>query len=248
MIRIIRDLAPSHPAVGLAVDEAILETVRWHTTTTVRVWVNDRAVVIGRSQALAAEVDLDAAAVWRIPVLRRISGGGAVYHHPGNLNISVYTGTVRAGTAVTAVFQRLGGVIAAALRGIGIAAVSTGNMLRLGAVKIGGAAQARRGTGLLYHTTILVRPDAVPMACLLRAMRPGYRTPAVPSHPVPTASISELTGTTPGMTAIANAVVAGLTAVFDGPAVAGKLSAEELKAVQRLVRTKYGDERWTTRR
>ncbi len=248
MIRIIRDLIPSPPAIGLALDETLLEFGRQRRTTTVRLWVNDRAVVIGRSQSFATEVDMEEADRRGIPVLRRISGGGTVYHHPGNLNVSVYTGAGQQWGGAATTFARFGEVIAAALREIGIAAVSSGNMLRLGAMKIGGAAQARRGTGLLYHTTILIHPDAVPMERLLRALHPDYRPSGVPSHPVPTASISEIIGTPQQPETIADAVSVRLAAFLGAPPVVTTASAEEMQAARELARRKYGNERWNRRR
>ncbi len=247
MIRIIRDLIPSPPAIGLALDETLLEIGRRRGTTTVRLWVNDRAVVIGRSQSLAAEVDMEEAVRRGIPALRRISGGGAVYHHPGNLNVSVYSGAGQQWGGASTTFARFGKVIAAALRGIGIAAVSSGNMLRLGDMKIGGAAQARHGTGLLYHTTILVYPDAVPMERLLRALHPDYCPSGVPSHPVPTASVSEIIGIPQRLEIIADAVAAELAASLGALPGITTASAEEMQAARELARRKYGDERWNRR-
>ncbi len=247
MIRIIRNLIPSPPAFGLALDETLLEIERQRGTTTMRLWVNNRAVVIGRSQSLAAEVDMEEADRRGIPVLRRISGGGTVYHHPGNLNVSIYTGAGQQWGGAATTFARLGEVIAAALRRIGIAAVPVGNVLRLGAMKIGGAAQARRGTGLLYHTTILVHPDAVPMEQLLRALHPGYCTSRVPSHPVPTASIAEITGAPQRLETIADVVAAGLATFLGAPPVVTTATAEEMQAARELAQMKYGDERWNQR-
>src|SRR5215217_2536553 len=54
-------------------------------------YVNAPAIIIGRNQNTIEEIDPDVVAARGIRVVRRISGGGAVYHDLGNLNFSVMT-------------------------------------------------------------------------------------------------------------------------------------------------------------
>ncbi len=248
MIRLISDLEPADPRVGLALEEALLESARLDGVAVLRVWVNDRAVVIGRGQAAEEEVDTEEADRLGIPVIRRISGGGAVYHHPGNLNVSLYLPDGRRLGGVSEAFRRLGGEISAGLRKFGIAAASVGNNLFLNGRKIGGAAQARRGNALLYHTTLLVRPDPIPMERLLRALRPGYRTPAVPSHPFPTASLSEMIGAELSLEEVADAAAGGIARACGKSPIRGQVSEGERMRAEELVRKKYGTDRWNRRR
>ncbi len=248
MIRIVYELTPSEPAVGIALEEALLESARLEGRDTLRLWVNARAVVIGRSQAMTAEVDLEEAERSGIPVLRRISGGGAVYHHPGNFNISLYISDGRRLGGVAEVFRRVGEAVADGLSGHGIEIEPTGNRFLAKGRKVGGAAQARRGAALLYHTTLLVRPDSIPMESLLRAMRPGYRTPAVTSHPFPTASLSEIIGTELALEEVAAAAAGGIARAWGESLTPGKVSEEERTRAEELVREKYGTDRWNRQR
>src|SRR6478752_2189166 len=57
-------------------------------------YVNERAIIIGRNQNTIEEIDSDVVAARGITVVRRISGGGAVYHDLGNLNFSFMTSGV----------------------------------------------------------------------------------------------------------------------------------------------------------
>ena len=59
-------------------------------------YVNDRAIIIGRNQNTIEEIDADVVAERGVTVVRRVSGGGAVYHDTGNLNFSFMTPDVKA--------------------------------------------------------------------------------------------------------------------------------------------------------
>jgi len=90
-VRVLLDLGFRDPRENLALEEAILRAVgEGEQPPTLRIWRNPRCVVIGRGQRPEEEADLAACERLRIPVLKRPSGGGAVYHHPGNLNFSLF--------------------------------------------------------------------------------------------------------------------------------------------------------------
>jgi len=237
-------LDPADPRRGLAIDEALLEAAHGKGREAMRLWVNDRAVVVGRSQRVRDEVDLAFASRRNVPILRRVSGGGTVYHYPGNLNVSVVLDGGPGTGSVRETFRLFGEAIADALGRIQPAIVSEGNCLLLDGAKVGGAAQARRGDALLYHTTLLVRPADLPMEKLLLAMRPRYRPGRVPSRPCPTVSLEEAVGGDVSMEEVAARVVRTLSDLLGGPPREGRLTAAESARAERLAREKYGDEAW----
>jgi len=238
------DLDPQDPRRGLAIDEALLEAGHRNGRDAIRLWVNGRAVVVGRSQRVRDEVDLDFARRYNVPALRRISGGGTVYHYPGNLNVSVVLHDGRRMGSVRETFRRFGGAVAGALGRIEPAIVSEGNCLLLRGAKAGGAAQARRGDALLYHTTLLVRSADLPMERLLLAMRPGYRPGRVPSRPRPTVSLEEAVGGDVPMDEVVARVLRALSDLVGGSPREGRLTAAESARADRLAREKYGDRAW----
>ena len=78
------------PEFNLAFEWALLEAVgSGKAPTTVRLWVNAPCVVIDRSGRSSAEVKLKACRELGLPVLRRPTAGGAVYHDEGNLNWTI---------------------------------------------------------------------------------------------------------------------------------------------------------------
>jgi len=244
-MRVLSDLNPGRPGLGLAVDEVLLASCRRDDTSAVRFWVNRPAVVIGRSQAMADEVDLDEAGRLGIAVLRRISGGGAVFHDAGNLNISI-VGPARAlGGDVGTVFRRLGGRVAEGLAALCPGVIAEGNVLYIGEFKVGGGAQARRGDAVLYHTTVIVRPLSVELPSILRAMRPDYRPSGVASVPRQVVSLSEASGDAMPMGRAVEAVESSLRDELGGVWHHEDPTADETLESHRLAGTKYEERAWT---
>jgi len=243
MLRLIADIAPIDPASGLALDEALLVCAQNSKHDVLRLWVNDRAAVIGRSQSAASEVNLDYAAVEHIPVLRRISGGGAVYHYPGNLNLSLVIGDARSLGGVTTTYQVVGEALVHALRRVGIDSRVDTNAIMIDEKKIAGAAQVRRGTTLLYHTTLLVHPPALSLPRILRAMNPSYSAKFVPSRPREVAFLSQIFPRTT-MEQLSLALARPISNLVSAPAKADECNEEEIAHAARLKREKYGSDQW----
>jgi lipoate-protein ligase A len=243
-MRLLIGLDPLDPRRGLATDEALLESVRGGGDDAVRLWVNGRSAIVGRSQSVSDEVDVRFAARSGIPVLRRISGGGTVYHYAGNLNVSVVLRDGRRVGSVSEAFQCFGEAIAKALAGICPAISLNENDLLIEGRKVGGAAQARRGDALLYHTTLLVEPVDVRMPDLLLAMRRGYRPRRVASRPRRTVSLAEAIGADPSLERIAGILAPALGEALSEPLGSSGLVDSEERRAGWLAENKYGDPRW----
>ena len=117
-------------------------------------YVNQNAVIIGKNQNPWRECDLAAMERDGVQLVRRVSGGGAVYHDEGNLNFSFMTGA-----DVYDVPRQLG-VILNALRSLGIPCEFTGrNDLVADGRKFSGNAFCARGALRQHHGTLLIRSD-----------------------------------------------------------------------------------------
>jgi len=75
------------PVANLALEEALVRAAPERAL--LRIWQNSTCVVVGRGQRVEREVDLAACRRDGVPVLRRSSGGGTVYHDLGNLNVTL---------------------------------------------------------------------------------------------------------------------------------------------------------------
>jgi lipoate-protein ligase A len=162
-LRVIADDGGLEPTRNLAIDEAL---ARSHDAEpVVRLWRNDRCVVVGRFQLADAEVDLPTATRSSVPVYRRFTGGGAVYHDRGNLNVTVVAGrddplvADRLAGGLTGLYGAVLAPLSAAVRAIGVPAVPAPRGLFVGGRKLGGIAAWIGGRSVLVHATLLVDTD-----------------------------------------------------------------------------------------
>jgi lipoate-protein ligase A len=181
-------------------------------------------------------------------VLRRVSGGGAVYVYPGNLNVSVACSDARPLGTVSEAFAWLAAAVAAAARRLGVRADPAARSVVVRTGKIAGLAQARRASAVLVHSTLLVDSDDLDMASFLRAMRGGYAPRGTSSTPSPVTTLSEALGRPVRM----EEVVAALRWALEPeeraePAAWGELTAEEADAARRLAGTRYRSRAWNER-
>lgn len=118
-------------------------------------WQNAPAVVVGSYQNICREVHVEALRRRGIPVVRRISGGGTVYHDLGNVN---YTYIIRTNGALD--YDAVLSPVIAALNAIGVPARKNRTCdIAIGDLKISGSAQRMIKSRLLHHGTLLFSAD-----------------------------------------------------------------------------------------
>lgn len=127
-------------------------------------WQNEKTVVIGRWQNALKEINLEKANELGIRIVRRTTGGGAVYHDLGNLNF-----TFILSSEDYDVYKQLG-IIASAVKTFGIDATATGrNDLTVGGLKFSGNAFKSAKSKKLHHGTLLISADSSVMSDVLNA-------------------------------------------------------------------------------
>ncbi|MBL4936023.1 lipoate--protein ligase [Clostridium sp. YIM B02515] len=120
-------------------------------------WQNEPSVIIGRNQNTIEEINPKFINENNINVVRRLSGGGAVYHDFGNLN---FTFIVKNNKDVVSNFRKFTDPIIKALRNFGVLAEFSGrNDITIDGKKFSGNAQYYFGERLLHHGTILFNSD-----------------------------------------------------------------------------------------
>ena len=141
------------PFYNQAFEEYVYETFR--DDDVFLLWKNTPAVVVGSYQNICREVHVEALRQRGIPVVRRISGGGTVYHDLGNVN---YTYIVRANGTVD--YDAVLSPVIAALNAIGVPARKNRTCdIAIGDLKISGSAQYRLGDCIVHHGTLLFDTD-----------------------------------------------------------------------------------------
>jgi lipoate-protein ligase A len=148
--------ASRDPRVHLALEEYCLLRLDRQATLFI-CYVNSPAVIVGRNQNALAEVDRAYVRRRGLPVIRRMSGGGAVYHDGGNLNFSYLS---PGSPKDVGRWARWAAPVIEALQALGVTArLNPRHDLEVGGRKISGTAQYARGRRLLSHGTLLFATD-----------------------------------------------------------------------------------------
>ena len=145
------------PAFNLALEEHLYRSVDEGHPGYFLLWRNDPSIIVGRFQNTAQEVNRPFIEERGINVVRRISGGGAVYHDLGNVN---YSFIVPNDEGAPFDFARHARPVIDALAKLGVAAESGGrNDLVIDGRKFSGSAQHMDRRRLLHHGTLLFDSD-----------------------------------------------------------------------------------------
>lgn len=164
---------PLEPAMQIALDETLtLAVAHGEREAMIRFW-NWRApcVVLGRFQSVRNEVNEDEALAQGIALVRRISGGGAMFIEPeGAITYSIYAPErIVQGMTFPESYAYFDAWVIDALRELGVDAwYEPLNDITSSGGKIGGAAQARRNGSVLHHTTMAYQMNAGRMTSILR--------------------------------------------------------------------------------
>lgn len=175
--QLIRGNEPMPPVLHMALDQVLAEELgAGRRKPTLRIWEWDTpAVVIGSFQSVRNEVDLENAEKYGFGVVRRISGGGAMFMEAGSvITYSIYAPTALVqGMSFADSYAFLDEWVIIALRSLGIDAFYQPlNDITSAKGKIGGAAQKRLGSGaVLHHVTMSYDMDGDKMVEVLRIGR-----------------------------------------------------------------------------
>jgi lipoate---protein ligase len=144
------------PRINLAIEEYLLRS-RLIEDDILLFYINEPSIIIGRYQNALEEINRDFVEAHGIHVVRRLSGGGAVYHDLGNLCFSLIT---RAGKEDSLNFKKFTAPVTRALQEMGIPAELSGrNDILVDGRKISGNAIYSTKQGIVCHGTLLLNTD-----------------------------------------------------------------------------------------
>ena len=225
------------PYWNLAAEEYLLK--RWDAPV-FRLWRNAPAVIVGRNQNAHAEINRSYVEEHGIAVVRRLSGGGAVFHDLGNVN---FTFIDRAGSERDshAMFRRFTAPILEALKQLGVEARLEGrNDLTIDEAKFSGNAMCIDGGRVLMHGTLLFSASFADLSQSLLPRPEKYAGRSVQSVRSRVTNIASHLSRPMEVTEF----MAFLADTVGRAGTPWQYSAEDLAAIDALADTKYRTEAW----
>ncbi len=203
------------------------------------VWQNEPCVVVGSFQNICREVHVRKLLEHKIPVVRRISGGGTVYHDKGNINYTYITKQENAPD-----YESCMQSVISALRSLGINAEKNRTCdIAIDGKKISGSAQKGARGRVLHHGTLLFDSDLSAIEKItMKRKNDSMRTNCTAS------AICEVTNIKKHLTEemeISDFVEKLLNHIFLDGRTEIRLSEHELKQIEKLKRDKYQSWDWT---
>lgn len=166
------------PAFNLALEQFVFEQMD-RRQEYFMLWQNANTVVVGKNQNTFAEVNQRAAEARGVRVVRRLSGGGAVYHDLGNLNFTFIMDAENAGDLDIRLFCQ---PIAELLRSLGVPAEVNGrNDITIEGRKFSGNSQYLRQGRIMHHGTLMFQSDLSVVAEVLDVSADKFQSKAAKS-------------------------------------------------------------------
>ncbi|RLE96973.1 MAG: lipoate--protein ligase family protein [Thermoprotei archaeon] len=245
-LRVLLYETPHDPYMNLAFEEAFTRVRAADLTCdTLRIWRNDRAVVIGYFQEAGAEVKLAEAEKLGIRVVRRFTGGGAVYHDLGNINFALAIKAEGVKDPISYLYSYLIGGALRALKLLGASPrLENVNDIVVNQRKVSGVAASTRWGVYFLHGCILVNADLTALAKVLRVPKEKLRDKGVSEVKYRVANLSEVLGRELSYRELVKALVKGYEEHLKAESYVDLPSKEEVRVAQLLYEYKYSRNEW----
>jgi lipoate-protein ligase A len=240
--------------MNMAVDEAIFTArIRNFAPNTFRLFCwKPSAVSIGRFQKVENEVQVENCKAHGVDVVRRITGGGTVYHDSeGEITYSVVASRdALKAKDIGEVYMKIYGGLSEALKILGIKAdfnegdAKTCPNMTVKGKKISGSAQSHKGSYFLQHGTVLLDADLEKMFTFLRVPWAKTRMEIVCVAKDKITSIKEELGRNVSKKEVSQALIEGFQKALNFELVNGELTHYERELAEKLCKEKYATSKW----
>ncbi len=226
------------PYFNLATDEYIFKHIKENCFM---LWRNDNAIIVGKHQNTLAEINVDYVEEKGIKVVRRLSGGGAVYHDLGNLN---FTFTNTGETTEVVDFKKYTKAILEVLQKLGIDAKFEGrNDLTIEGKKFSGNAEHVFKNKVLHHGTLLFSSEMKDVSGALKINPLKYKDRAVKSIPKRVTNISNHLKSPISLEEFTNRIMNHIIETHEDARLY-EFTQEDLAAIQKIRDEKYAKWEW----
>jgi lipoate-protein ligase A len=204
-------------------------------------WQNEPSIIVGKHQNTLAEINYSFVKENYIPVIRRISGGGTVYHDLGNLNFT-FISSGEKGKLVN--FKKFTQPIIEVLNQLGVPARFEGkNDLRVNGFKISGNAEHVYKNKVLHHGTLLFSSDLDYMNQAIKSLPVKYKGKSVQSIRSKVENISAFLKDEISIEKFKKKITEYIKTTGT-ETITYSLSKEDMKAINQLVQDKYNTWQW----
>jgi len=236
---------------NMAVDEALLELRKAsRSPSTLRLYVfKPSAVTIGYFQKIAEAVNLEYAKSRGIPVVRRPTGGGSVYHDEnGEVTYSIVAMVGEVPRDIEESYRVICAGVVYALEELSLEAefVPINDVVVRGR-KISGSAQLRRGDAVLQHGTLMYATDLETLASVLKAPKEKLVSKGATSILERVTTVSRELGRRVTKDEVVRAMIKGFSRALGVEFVEGQLTPEERRLAEKLLE-KYRSREWNYKR
>ena len=228
------------PRINLAIEEYLLQSYAVDDDILL-FYINEPSIIIGRFQNTIEEINRAYVEEHGIHVVRRLSGGGAVYHDLGNLNYSLIT---RGGLEDATNFKKFTAPVIKALQKMGIPADLSGrNDICIEERKISGNAIYNKPRGNVCHGTLLFDTDLTRLSKALNVKQEKIASKGVKSVRSRVANISEYLETDIDVETLRQHI---LKSIFEDqdPIPQYHLSSTDWEAIHEISKTRYQTWEW----
>jgi lipoate-protein ligase A len=229
---------------NLALEEALARSRDPASLPSIRVWVNQRGVVVGRFQETSAEVDLPFCDRNNIQVGRRFTGGGAVFHDEGNLNLTVVTSRQR-GKPLSELYRANSAIISSMLERLGLRShYVPPNSIEISGKKVSGSAAALGRDFAFWHASVLVSTNEQMLNDALQPSRMTTATRFIRSKWQPIITLEHALGEHLEIGEIRRRLIDSCETCLGVQLEKGELSSDEERLMKSLYDMKYSTNEW----
>ena len=232
--------SPSHDAYfNIALEEYLL--YKYPTEDIFLLYINAPSIIVGKFQNTLAEINLDYVNAQQIKVVRRMSGGGAVYHDLGNLNFSFHT---LLGSNDFMDFSKFTAPVINVLNSLDVPAKLEGrNDLLVDGKKFSGNAKLAKNGKMIQHGTILFNSDMSVLGDALKMNPLKYVDKAIKSNRARVTNLIDYFPTEISTDELKELLVEEMLENNEN-AIIYQLTTEDLAGIADLIKEKYQTWDW----